>query len=736
VADPLAARVRESAGAASAATSAEPTRAALGELGNAPRPSPELPGGVPSAADVGNAAADATRAGQSVGSRIGNFLTGEGSEEGSIDPRLAMRLGGAAAGVASQETGPTSMTEQEKQDPWGRFSRDISAGILGSAAPGVVGALARGGGTNYADLARLRPSAPAPKPGGPQTGPQIISAFTKNNLLSGPKTHITNILTQLAELAQHPISQLASGHEDDAIAGLKAAGQSVPDAMRNFATTMRTGQTQMTQATGKTPAHLPFLRLLGATDDFFKTIGWAMGAGEEGQRVLREAGATGSTASAILSANVPRINAAGEKMGNMSVFTAGKDGIGGQFSRWKNGLLNSPSKMDQTKGMLIDALVPFANIPDRIWNIGLKRLPGVNELNTIAQAGIAFKKGDPYAARQALGEGLVNSVINMSILSNIANGNIRGPDDPEHPSGIKIRGQWMDYSNWGPWATPIAVPAAIYEAARKEGNKPNPDVVTAAANASAKALSNQVFAADLFKTMSQIGQGNLSGAAGSLAGGYVDRYLPAAGAMNQATAMFDPILRDPSSGPLVNWAQKNAPGIPGIQGLGTVLGREQAKIPGLEGQLAPMPVMTSGQPQQRQSSGAGEFFGAQTRPVSPLYQQIAELERKNFSISDPTKLPTSVSLGGANIPLTDDEQRQLAVTRGQLIDQAMAAQMRSAGWNSMSDQQKAITLNAVMSSLDAQNAALFVQMTPPAELQRRIEQGRRVAGQLQPVGSR
>ena len=386
VADPLAKRVAEATGG-----DAEHA-ASIPDLRAGTEPSPDIPGRVPGAADyepstaapAGNADAAATGAAPEAGAaaageaatggRPGNavrdFLTGEGSERGSISLGAMSRLGGAGAGVASQEA---TMSDEDKSDPFGRFSRDAAAAILGAAAPGTARALARGS-VGYQDLKAVRPGFGPPVARPAMNNAQKFSAYTKQNLLSGAKTSVTNIASQLVELAHQPLGALASGHEDDAMAGIKASAQSVPDALRNFARTLTTGETQFTQSQGATSKWLPALRLLAATDDFFRTMGWAMGAGMEGQRILRESGATASSASSILGSNSARISAAGDKAGAMSVFSEGA-GSGDNISRIKNRLLGSSSKVDQMYGLFMDAGIPFAAVPGRIWNTGVKRTP-------------------------------------------------------------------------------------------------------------------------------------------------------------------------------------------------------------------------------------------------------------------------------------------------------------------------------------------------------------------------
>ena len=651
---------------------------------------------------------------------VRDFLSGAESESGSIAYGPAIRVAQFAGGVLGSEA---TQSEQDKRDPWGRFSRDVGIGLAAAAGPRALAAIARGGGVSYQDLKAIRPPQQGTLLGAAtraQTPAEMISAYTKQNLLSGAKTNVTNVISQLIELGKQPLGNLAAGHEEDAVAGIKAAGQAVPDAMRNFARTMATGQTTFAvNTTGTaTSKYLPFFRLLSATDDFFKTLGWAMGAGQEGQRILREAGATSSTASKILGGAANRIDQAGLKAGRLSVFGEGGALGGDQLSRTKQRLMSSSSYREQALGLLLDQGIPFSSVPGRIWSAGLRRLPGLSEAISAGEAGVAARRGDTYAMQKALGDMAVSSVINASIISNLDNGNIRGPDDKEHPNGIRLGGQWYDYSNWGPWALPIALPAAWYEAVRTENNKPNPDQAKAIFNATGKALENQFYAADIAKTLSQIGQGNLSGAGGQFVSSIADRALPLSGMLNNATALWDPIMRDPTN-----------------KGIAQFWENEQAKIPGLEAQLPAQPGMLTGGAEQRRSYGPGQLIGMQTREESPLAPTIAQLERQGYRLPDPTKPPTQVTYAGSTIPLTESEGRQLAYKRGELIDRALNAYVSSPGFQNLTDNQKAQAISSRLSSVDSQLPELWARSVSSAERQDRINRNKTVVGRLEPVGS-
>jgi hypothetical protein len=653
---------------------------------------------------------------------VRKFLTGEGSELGSIAPQAGARIGGAVAGgVIGNQLTP------EDADPLARAAHIGAGALAGMALPNAAAAI-RDARPTQAELDALRAAArPSPTaegateafvrqnvlrqtPSGLPSGTvaQDLTSFGKSNLLSSPWTQLTNIATQAVELAQQPLGAAASGREAEAVAGLNAIKDVIPEALGRFKDTLASGVSFYADPSRPiTRTYSPFFRLLSASDDAFRTMGEAMGRAQEAQRVLRENGSPTSAAqiTSLIQANANRILTAGDRMSNLSVFGEGPTtGLGRQFSNLKQNLLSSPNKGSQAMGGLLDALVPFSGIPDRIWALTVLRAPGVNEANTLRKLGMAGLRRDPAAAQDALAGGLVNSVVNMAILSQVAHGNITGPDDPEHPNGINVGGHWLDYSSWGPLAGQFAIPAAIAESARKTANTPGAgvgDYLNGFANASGKTVLQLGYLDNLINLVSRVGQGNLTGAATSTATQYLDRLVPASGLLNTVEQLLDQNLRDVS------------PGRPWE--------REMSRIPGLADLLPTKVNPMTGEALQR--SKVGQAF----LPRDPLTTEIDRLNRAGYSLSVPKDYPTSVSASGYTARLSPAEGRQVTQITGNFLG-GLADRLNSPGYREADDDRKARIIQAYLDAADKDRIAAARDVLGPEELRQRLIQGERVVG--------
>jgi len=663
---------------------------------------------------------------------------------GQIDPRLAMNVAGGAAGVGSQEA---SMTDEEKQNPFLRVSRDLSGGLLGAAAPNLAISGARGlaatisgRAPSLAELEQIRQTLGARQVNIPGTAGQrmtpaeLISALGKQNLLFGVKQHVTNIGSQLAELVRTPARAALAGQGDQALLAMRAGINGIPDAMREFAQTWQSGISSTAQPGQRTQAWLPVFRFLGATDDFFRVLGAHMGMATEAQRLVNEAGAkTPQEIQQVLQQNQQKIFQAGQREGAASVFgTMGAQGAAqtDSFSRWKNGLLGavaqSPQWQDQLKaygkqglGLLVDALVPFAGMPARLWDIGLGRIPGVGEVRRLGELGMALRNGDKAAQQRALGELGMQSVVSSVILTQTFAGNVRGPDDPDHPNSVLINGQWVDYSGWGAFQLPLAMPAAAVDEWRKTGNKlgaGDREYLGAVVNSAMKTMSNAYYLNSVFDLANSIGQGGFTGQISKTIASYTDRSIPSG--FNQVEQMIDDNVREVS---------KDFPQ--------SIVDRWKSRVPYLAETLPAQIEPTTGGERQRERQGpVGTLFGVETYNQSPIEQEIYRLNRQGYALRPPRAYPQSVTVKGAQIRLAPDEQRALAQARGQELERVLGARMESSYWGTLSDDQKARLIARALNQATAHNTVTWRRMTPATEQRERIAQGERVVGRLADQG--
>jgi hypothetical protein len=456
-----------------------------------------------------------------------------------------------------------------------------------------------------------------------------------------------------------------------------------------------------------------------------------MGMATEAQRLVNESGAkTAADIQAVLQANEAKIYDAGLKEGSASVFQAvGQSTVADTqtgFGKWKNDLLasvaQSPGWQPQMKaygkqglGVLIDALVPFAGMPAKIWDIGLGRIPVVGEIRRFAELGNALAQRDAKAAQRALGELGIQSLTSSVILSNTFAGNVTGPDDKDHPSSVNINGTWVDYTSWGAFQLPLALPAASLDAIRRTGNKLDAtelDYINALGGAWGKVAVDTYYLSSLFDLVESIGRGALPAAAARTLTSYTDRALPSA--LNQAEQMIDANVREVS---------KQFPK--------SVVERVASRIPYLAETLNPAVEMTTGGARQRERQGpVGVLFGAETYTQPPIEREIYRLNKLGYGLSPPREAPTTISRNGSQVKLNEAEQRALAQARGEQLTRLVGARMNSPAWGTMTDDQRAQFIARALNRATAQNASTWRRMTPPAEQRERLAAGRRVAGRL------
>lgn len=694
-------------------------------------------GAEPTDAQIANSLRDMAIGTAYAGTHTGTPIpSGVSSLPARVNPMLAARVGAGAAGLAvSEET----MPEEERANLLARASRDLTYSLLGAAAPSVattvargVARQARGLAPSLDDLTQIRQTLGAqqqPLPNMPaagQTPAQVISALGKQNLLLGFKSQVNNIASQMAELARAPAGAVMAGQGDQALIGVRAGVGAVPEAVRQFAQTFSSGGGR------QTPAWLPVFRFIGAIDDFYRVLGSAQGAAMEAQRLVNASGArSAQDVRQVLQQNEQQLHQAGQQGGAASVFqTIGAQGaqdVSTGFSRWKEGLLGataaSPVWRDrlaaggkQGLGLLVDALVPFAGMPARLFDIGIGRLPVVGEARRLGELGIALKRGDSAAAQRAFGELGLQSMLSTAILSNTLAGNITGPDDPDHPNSVKINGSWTDYSGWGAFQLPLAMPAAAVDEFRKTDNRlgaTDREYLAAVMSAWAKTLSNAYYLNGLFDTISAIGEGGLAGAASKTVTSYTDRLSPSF--LAEVERSIDTNLRAVS---------KEFPQ--------NVVERWMSRVPYLAETLPAQVEPTTGGPRLRERQGiVGTLFGVEAPEAqTPIAREIWRLNRLGYNVQPPGDVPRQIVVHGSLVRLSPDEQRALARVRGERLERVLSSRMNTPYWATLTDDQKARFVARALNQATEQHVVAWRRMTPVPEQRERLARGQRVVGRL------
>lgn len=657
---------------------------------------------------------------------VKNFLTGAESEAGAVPLMLGARLGGAAAGgVAGWQTTPQEL-------PWWspeRAARTAFGTAAGFTAPGVVEAALTRPQIDQAVLESLRqggiPQSVAHI--NPATPANVAVDLSKQGLLTDPQQHAANLVGNVIELLRQPVSLTLGGRPAEAGAGLMAVVRSIPEAAQNAALALRGTQVPtLGSGMSQTPWWQPVYRLLGAADLFSRTMGEYQGMASRGIALLREQGLQPGTAAAdqYLAQHAAELYQEGAHTGATGVFgTTGAanetwlDQLMQRFGNYKQGLLQSARPLDQALGLLLDFQLPFQGTPTRVWQVALQRVPGISQFSGVARAAGALQRGDQLGFARAAGETVLESMIQAQIANGIREGNITGPDDPEHPHAIRLGGQWYDYNGWSAYSLPMAIMASFAEGYAKSGNQVDADQLerfAAGLNASMKPLVRALPGSTFVDMLASMGEGGLTRGLTRNASSALSRLVAPAG-LKAAEDIMDPVTRDiATQGPAALWQP-------------TV-----ARIPWVAQMLPPKIDPSTGEPLPRPSSGPGSLVGAYNAPENLLRAEVARLNRAGLTgVTLPKDYPQQVSVFGSEIPLRPGEQRAVTQTTGHALAQ-MAQALSSPGYQKAGDTEKALALKAILGVAESLREPAALQAMPQADLGQRYLAGRRVVGQLQP----
>jgi soluble lytic murein transglycosylase-like protein len=671
---------------------------------------------------------------------VGDFLTGTGSEIGAANPRVAATLGGAVAGGAAGNA-----TTPEDAGPVERGARIAGGAALGASAGAALGSAASyRGGIDQTILESLRNAGlhvGPPRPAAPYRGiiPEVVDQ-SKQLLLTSPTTHIGNVIGGTIELGRQPIAMAMGGRADDALAGLTSVGKAIPQAAGNAISALRgLEQPNLVQGASRIPLRQPIYRALSAADAFVRTLGEYQGMASEANRLLRDAGMSPGDpgAASYLATHAPDLFRAGARAGAQSVFgqagttataRTGLENVFRVYNNFKEGLLASPDKKSQAMGALLDFEIPFSGVPVRMLQLVASRTPPGTQIRGAVRAAQALARGDGPEAQRIAGETALESSIQFLIAKNIADGNIRGPDDPDHPNGVHMPGLgWINTTELGAYALPMQVMSAFADGYEKGGQNIPPSTpgasegekylnyytprFNAALNASMKPFVQAVPGANMIRALSVMLQGDVTGAGVSLARDAVNR-LTVPGAARFVENLTDPVARDVAK-----------------KGVASLWEGPMSAWPGLADRLPAKIDPTTGEELNKARSGIGTLVGQQQDVISPLSIEADRLKRAGFDVTAPKAYPDTVSIGGADIKLSPDEQRQVTQITGKQLA-ALAERLNQPDYQNSTDTRKAQLMQAYIGAAEKARVAALRDVVGVDELRNRAIAGQRTAGRL------
>ena len=560
--------------------------------------------------------------------------------------------------------------------------------------------------------------------------------ITKEGILSNPVGRIADVIGNTLELARQPAALTLGGRPQDALAGIRGAGGAVPEALRNAVRALGGDvPATLSEAASAVPRSKPISRVLAASDAAMRTLGESQGMAAEASRLLREAGmdARDPGAQAFLASHAADLYRAGARAGAQSVVGQITDKATGTsklselfsaYAKQKEEFLASPRLRDQAAGALMDLGVTFSGVPVRAVEIAASRLPPGTQIGGAMRMMKELQAGNVAGAQQAFGETALESMIQVAIGKAIADGNIRGPDDPEHPSAVRINGQWTDMRELGLYSLPMQVMAAFAEGYEKAGrNLPAGDRAPlaeftenygprfgAALSASMKPFAKAIPGMDMLKLITSFSEGGLTRGALSLGQDVTNRFAP--GAARFVENLTDPVARDINR-----------------KGVQSLWEQPMSSWPGLAQFLPEKIDPTTGEPLQKLRSGAGMLVGAQQDVSSPITEEANRLNKAGFDITPPKDYPDSVSIGGAEVKLSPDEQRRVTEITGKALGD-FASRLEDKDYVTSTEERKAQLMRSYLNAAERMRVAAVRDVIGENELRDRIAKGQKTVGRL------
>jgi len=472
------------------------------------------------------------------------------------------------------------------------------------------------------------------------------------NILSGPQTHVRNLVSNTVNLALRPATTPFAAAAD--AAGAKLTGRqrevflgeapiqlqqmyhALPDAWNKMAFMFRNGfSLSDVQDFEVRPAEMPggvavnvVGRALGAADEFFRGLGFSMelhsGAfararkqalaeGLDGQELLDR---TSALTADLLDKKPADLMTQAEEFSRRVTFQEQDNAVA-------RGLL---AFRDAVPGGSF--LVPFVRTPANIFRQGLHFSP----------AGLLMKGAGPgRAGAQRVGEAVLGSTLLVPVAWLAAAGKITGaaPTDAgerdafygagKQPNSILIGDRWVSYAEAGPLVLPFTIVANAADAYRRSGGKINQETVGTIVGQVGKSLLDQSYLTSLSAVFEALNDPERYGEAfvQNLASGLI----PLVGLQRNVTRATDPYVRQ-------------ATGV--VQGL-------QRNVPGESKKLLPK-LDALGQPIEH-PTGPGALLVPKVSPVraDPVREELA---RVGVQI-EPLRRSKSVTVGDEKVPLDD-----------------------------------------------------------------------------------
>lgn len=358
--------------------------------------------------------------------------------------------------------------------------------------------------------------------------------------------------------------------------------------------------------------------------------------------------------------------------GSRSVFRAKPGQIGSAIIKLKSDFKITINGVERTFFNPMKFVMPFVLTPLNIIKVSFDFTP--------VGFFTALTRQTPRARRLAQGRAAFGSLALLPLAVMASEGRVSGsgPQDKElrdllystgwQPNSIRIGDKWYNYSNFQPLALPLSLVANSFEAWHYQGQEVDEDIFGLILAKAFNSLTQQSYLRGLFTVQRAIENPEVFG--GQLIRDIMRAAIPLSAAQGQLTRAVDETVRAPET-----------------------LGEDiKAQTPGLSQQVRPR-LSALGEEATRET-GLGEipaFLSNFLSPVdiretrtTPLKEELLRLQDQ-VQIGFPSK---TITIKNKKIELTPDEQTELLKIAGEAIKKRLEKAMESTRWENLPDEKK------------------------------------------------
>jgi hypothetical protein len=534
-----------------------------------------------------------------------------------------------------------------------------------------------------------------------------IFSFRYNMMLSGPKTHVYNILGNssnlLVDLAEHGVASVLGvrrrwSNDLDRVTGREMAAR-ITGAIEGA----RTGLSSMRQAfkegrpmddASRAETHrgrvgsweLP-VKSLAAEDEFFRSVAYASNLHGEAVRTAIREGLTGESLkrriAALIQKPTKEMVASTENYAKRMRFQDDPSFLGRAIEN-----IRTHKKEDALITGLgrdgIALVLPFVRTPDSLIRTAARRSPlGLFSTTNRDDFRAGGARRDTAIARVAMGTG-VTAYIAMNVLDGVITG--EGPRDYKQrqaleltgwqPNSIKVGDEYYSYEGLEPLSHLLSGTATLMERHNEDSGA---SYLTKAANMvadTAETLTNSSWAeglSDLFAALNAP-ESQRQAAINTFFANIATSFVVPAVSRQANQAFFDPVTRDTRGDDSIE---------------DKIAGRIQSGIPGLSDNL-PAQLDALGRPIGRGDAIGPDFLSRMAPSLaedSPLAVELVRLMESHPKLAiQLDRVPRSVNTADFPIGrLTALEHHNYQLATGAFFTAMMEEEMASPDWQGMDD---------------------------------------------------